>query len=85
MTHKEDSFDWVDVLMKRWQIVVALFGLVAWMTTMQLQMAAANAEVKSISEMKGEWPYLKNQVSRIENKVDSFDEKLDRLLSRTNV
>lgn len=82
MTHKEDSFDWVDVLMKRWQIIVALVGLVMWMTTMQIQMAAANAEVRSISDMKGEWPYLKQQVSRIEGKVDSLDNKLDRILKK---
>lgn len=85
MVHRDDSFDWVDVLMKRWQIIVALVGLVAWMTTMQLQMAAASADVKSVADIKGEWPYLKQQVAQISTKVDSFDAKLDRILEKRAV
>ena len=79
---KSDSFDWVDVLLKRWQIIVILVGSVVWLTTLQAQLNASTIEqvrmgkkIEYLSDMGAEWPYLKQ-------KVDKMDVKLDILLNR---
>ena len=82
MDKKTDSFDWVDVLLKRWQIIVILVGAVVWLTTLQAQLNAQTTEqtrmlekVEYLTDIRAEWPYLKQ-------KVDKMDTKLDILLTR---
>lgn len=77
-----DSFDWLDILAKRWQVVLGLIGFTVWLTTLQLQVLYASQqqsetrkEISSFSEIKAEWPYLKQ-------KVDTMDKKLDILINR---
>lgn len=88
MTHK-DSFDWLDVLLKRWQIMVAIASAIIWLTTLQIQVASGNSqsaelksEMRSMSSIQAEWPYLKARVEDVNKKVDKIDDKLDVLLSR---
>lgn len=80
----KDSFEWVDVLMRRWQIIAALAGAIAWLTSIQIQLAYGNnqtaelrGEVDSFHSIRAEWPYLKDKVATI-------DKKLDVLLSRSS-
>ena len=79
---KQDSFDWVDVLLKRWQIITFLVGGIVWLTTLQAQLNASTMEQTSIrgemqdlNKIGAEWPYLKE-------KVDKIDRKMDVLLNR---
>ena len=79
----DDSFAWIDVLLSRWQIIVAIFGAVVWLTTIQFQLSAALAEqdeaksqLTSFNEIKAEWPYLKEKVNGIDGKVDKILAKL---------
>ena len=82
VTPKPDSFEWLDVLLKRWQIITILIGSVIWLTTIQAQLNAQTVEqsrmgekIEYLSDMGAEWPYLKQ-------KVDRMDSKLDILLTR---
>lgn len=87
---KEDSIDnWMDYLIKRWPLVVAIgFLVLGVVKTQWVQNAQANEmrrmseTVDGFQEIKGEWPYLKNKVEELNKKVDKVDDKLDILISR---
>ena len=86
----EDSIDnWMDYLIKRWPIAVALCLLVGGVAKTQFVQNAQATELKSIntsidsfSDIKAEWPYLKKKVDEVNGKVDKMDDKLDILLTR---
>ena len=74
---KPDSFEWVDVLLKRWQIIVILVGGIVWLTTLQAQLNAQTCEqtrtagqLEYLSDIRAEWPYLKEKVEKIDKKMD---------------
>lgn len=74
-----NSFDWVDVLLKRWQVILFIAGAIAWVTTMQVQQLALATEQAKISnqieafgEIRAEWPYLKQKVNSMDSKIDKI-------------
>lgn len=90
MKQEEGTIDnWMDYLIKRWPLMVAVGLLVLGVVKTQfVQNAQATEMVKmretvdGFSEIKAEWPYLKNKVEEMNKKVDKVDDKLDILISR---
>ena len=83
MNQKQDSFEWIDVLLKRWQIIACLVGGIFWLTTLQAQLNAqtteqlrTSAQLDDLSGIGAEWPYLKEKVDKIDKKVDFIITKL---------
>ena len=90
MNVRDGSIDgWMDYLIKRWPIVVAVIGLIVGVLKTQWVQNAQAEDLKMMrdaineySDIKAEWPYLKKRVEDVNVKVDKIDDKLDILLRR---
>lgn len=66
---KNSSWSWLDDIIKRWQVIVVIFGIMAWMTRIQWQQDAMAADIKGM-------PELTESVSEINGKLDALLEGL---------
>lgn len=65
----QDHFAWLDDLVKRWPIIVLIFGIVGWMTRIQWQQDAMANDIKGV-------PQLTESVNEINGKLDALLEGL---------
>ena len=65
----KDHFAWLDDLVKRWPIIVLIFGIVGWMTRIQWQQDAMANDIKGV-------PQLTESVNEINGKLDALLEGL---------
>lgn len=79
--------NWVDYLVKRWPLVIALISIIFGVAKTQFvqnaqadQISDINEQLKGVAAIQAEFPYLKNKVDEIGKKQDATNEKMDKIL-----
>ena len=68
-----NNWSWLDDLNKRWAIYLVIISIVTWAASVQNKIAAHDVQLteisdnlKALSAIQAEWPYLKEKISSIE-------------------
>jgi len=83
--------NWLDYLIKRWPVALALVALIVGVSKTQWVQNAQADEIREIKEsiksfrsVQAEWPYLKQRVEDVNKKQDEMAKKQEQMAAQQN-
>lgn len=72
MTQHNDSWEWLDDIIKRWPVITGILGLILWLTALQFKQEALAQSVHDV-------PGIKTSIQTLEKKIDNLNESFKAL------